>query len=103
LCTVEAKQRAEWSLQANQAPLARPLKSSKPGVEGRGGACNDASKGVRETGDAGPKGEGERDMEETSAPRERERADRVGKPEGEYTSNGPEDNVGARRKDKYRA
>ena len=50
------------------------LPKSKTGVEGRGGACNDASNGVRETGDAGPKGEGERDMEETSAPRERERA-----------------------------
>lgn len=42
-------------------------------------------------------------MEETSAPRERERADWVGKPEGEYTSKGPGDNVGAGRKEKYRA
>ena len=42
-------------------------------------------------------------MEETSAPRERERADWVGKPVGEYTSKGPGDNVGAGRKEKYRA
>jgi len=42
-------------------------------------------------------------MEEISGPRERERADCVGKPVGEYTSRGPGDNVGAGRKEKYRA
>ena len=42
-------------------------------------------------------------MEETSGPRERERADWVGKPDGEYTSRGPGDNVGAGRNEKYRA
>jgi hypothetical protein len=42
-------------------------------------------------------------MKETSGPRVRERADWVGKPDGEYTSKGPEDNVGAGRKKKYRA
>ena len=54
-------------------------------------------------GDAGRKGEGERDMDETSGPRERESADWVGKPDGEYASKEPGDNVGAGRKEKYRA
>ena len=42
-------------------------------------------------------------MEETSGPRVREKADWVGNPVGEYTSKGPGDNVGAGRKEKYRA
>jgi hypothetical protein len=42
-------------------------------------------------------------MEETSGPRERVRADWVGKPDGEYGSKGPGDNTGAGRKEKYRA
>jgi hypothetical protein len=42
-------------------------------------------------------------MEETSEPKERERADWVGNTDGEYTSKGPGDNVGAGRKEKYRA
>jgi len=42
-------------------------------------------------------------MEETSGPRERESADWVGKLDGEYVSRGPGDNMGAGRKEKYRA
>ena len=42
-------------------------------------------------------------MDETSPPRERESADWVGNPDGEYTSKGPGDSVGAGRKEKYRA
>jgi hypothetical protein len=42
-------------------------------------------------------------MEEASGPRVRERTDWVGNPVGEYTSKGPGDNVGAGRKEKYRA
>jgi hypothetical protein len=42
-------------------------------------------------------------MEETSGPRESERADWVGNPDGEYVSKGPGEKIGAGRKEKYRA
>jgi hypothetical protein len=42
-------------------------------------------------------------MEEASGPRERERAEWVGKAEGEYVPRGPGDDIGAGRKEKYRA
>jgi hypothetical protein len=42
-------------------------------------------------------------MEEASGTRERDRADCVGKVEGEYVSKGPGDDMGAGRKEKYRA
>ena len=42
-------------------------------------------------------------MEDASGPRDRDSADWVGKAEGEYVSKGTGDDMGAGRKEKYRA